>query len=282
MGLEVIFGPNPPLALRMAFAFFAVLALVGLVVLLLWRFGPARSVGGLRRSGAARLGVIEIAAIDTQRRLVIVRRDSIEHLVMIGGPNDVLIESGIVRAQPATVREDRGQTSVPRPAVEPARAEPRPSSSTADLPQPALPAVAPPVRPVAKVEPPPPQPAVRPAPAEPAIAKPAPPPPREPPPVAVVAPRSAPMPVPAQPALPVAAATAARAAPQVVPPPRIVEASAPSPGPALRPGIDAAGAPAPARSPAPAPAPARPPTAREALDAELQAILGKMQPPTKT
>ena len=42
-----------------------------------------------------RLGINEFCEIDETRRLVLVRRDNVEHLVLIGGPQDVVIESGI-------------------------------------------------------------------------------------------------------------------------------------------------------------------------------------------
>lgn len=42
-----------------------------------------------------RLGAIETAAVDARRKLLLVRRDDVEHLVMIGGPVDMLIETGI-------------------------------------------------------------------------------------------------------------------------------------------------------------------------------------------
>ena len=42
-----------------------------------------------------RLEVIEQANMDGRRKLVLIRRDDIEHLVMLGGPVDVVIETGI-------------------------------------------------------------------------------------------------------------------------------------------------------------------------------------------
>jgi flagellar protein FliO/FliZ len=42
-----------------------------------------------------RLAVVEHASVDGRRRLVLVRRDNVEHLIMTGGPVDVLIETGI-------------------------------------------------------------------------------------------------------------------------------------------------------------------------------------------
>lgn len=48
-----------------------------------------------------RLAVIDAAAVDSRRRLVLIRRDNVEHLLMIGGPSDIVVEPNIVRASPA-------------------------------------------------------------------------------------------------------------------------------------------------------------------------------------
>jgi flagellar protein FliO/FliZ len=45
----------------------------------------------------ARLAVSETAGMPDGRRLVLVRRDNIEHLILIGGPRDLVVESNIVR-----------------------------------------------------------------------------------------------------------------------------------------------------------------------------------------
>lgn len=42
-----------------------------------------------------RLAIVEQAAVDSRRRLVLLRRDNVEHLIMTGGPVDVVIETGI-------------------------------------------------------------------------------------------------------------------------------------------------------------------------------------------
>ena len=42
-----------------------------------------------------RLDVIEHANVDGRRKLLLVRRDDVEHLIMTGGPVDVVIETGI-------------------------------------------------------------------------------------------------------------------------------------------------------------------------------------------
>jgi len=42
-----------------------------------------------------RLDVVEQSSVDGRRRLVLIRRDDVEHLIMTGGPVDVVIETGI-------------------------------------------------------------------------------------------------------------------------------------------------------------------------------------------
>ena len=46
-------------------------------------------------NSAKRIDIVEQLAIDAKRKLVLVRRDDVEHLVMTGGPADSVIESGI-------------------------------------------------------------------------------------------------------------------------------------------------------------------------------------------
>ncbi|RCL00099.1 MAG: hypothetical protein JSC189_001266 [Candidatus Tokpelaia sp. JSC189] len=47
------------------------------------------------RKGHTRLSVCDIAIIDSQRRVILIRRDNIEHLVLIGGSSDMIIEGNI-------------------------------------------------------------------------------------------------------------------------------------------------------------------------------------------
>ena len=58
---------------------------------------PNFNIGGwlFRPKPEPRLGVIEQAPVDARRRLVLIRRDGVEHLIMTGGPVDVVIETGI-------------------------------------------------------------------------------------------------------------------------------------------------------------------------------------------
>src|SRR5437773_8444319 len=85
-------------ALTFVFAFVAVLALIGAAAWLVRRFAGNRLGANANRGRMPRLAVIDAAAVDGRRRLVLVRRDNIEHLLMIGGPTDIVVESNIVRA----------------------------------------------------------------------------------------------------------------------------------------------------------------------------------------
>ena len=98
-------------ALTFIFAFIAVLALLGAGAWLLRRFAGNRLSTTTNRGRGPRLAVIDAAAVDTRRRLVLVRRDNVEHLLMIGGPTDIVVEPNIVRATAA--RDPMAQ----RPAV---------------------------------------------------------------------------------------------------------------------------------------------------------------------
>jgi len=110
--------------LTFLFAFIAVLALIGVAAWLVRRFANNRIGANTQRGRMPRLAVIDAAAVDGRRRLVLVRRDNVEHLLMIGGPSDIVVEPNIVRAMP-------GRDMAPRPAVgeQPPRIAPLPDAA---------------------------------------------------------------------------------------------------------------------------------------------------------
>ncbi len=78
----------------------ALIVLLLLIVVIRRIFGSSFNMNGTadRRNRPPRLGVNDFFNLDRHgRRLVIVRRDNVEHLVLIGGPNDLLIEQNIIR-----------------------------------------------------------------------------------------------------------------------------------------------------------------------------------------
>jgi len=120
---ESLFGTELPLAARFFIAFLVVLGLIGLTAWLVRRFGASRLGNGSARGRQPRLAVIDAASVDGRRRLVLIRRDNIEHLLMIGGPSDLVVEPNIVRATGArdVVREPArtvGETPRATPTVE--------------------------------------------------------------------------------------------------------------------------------------------------------------------
>lgn len=64
-----------------------------------------------------RLEVVDQANVDGRRKLLLIRRDGVEHLIMTGGPVDVVIETGIQIVHTRRDEETEGSRPVfQRPA----------------------------------------------------------------------------------------------------------------------------------------------------------------------
>ncbi|EHH08843.1 MULTISPECIES: flagellar biosynthetic protein FliO [Agrobacterium] len=87
------------------------------------RSGSAPFIRG-GRNRQPRLQVLDATAVDARRRLVLVRRDNVEHLVMIGGPTDIVIESGIGAIPIVRDVQEPELKALPRQESEQKRAEP--------------------------------------------------------------------------------------------------------------------------------------------------------------
>jgi hypothetical protein len=113
-------------ALKIFFMLVVVLALIGLIAWALRRFAASRVSTSSGRGRVPRLAVIDAAKVDTRRLLVLVRRDNVEHLLMIGGPTDFVVEANIARAA-AQGREAPRQPVPDQAWIEPeTHAEPMP------------------------------------------------------------------------------------------------------------------------------------------------------------
>jgi flagellar protein FliO/FliZ len=137
---DLPFGDNHVLQ----YGFLAACGIAALVVLaIVYRLVFAhrlRVPGG--RTRQPRLGLVDAFSLDGQRQLVLVRRDNVEHLIMIGGPNDVLVESQINRAlAPARENNLTPTAATPNRRTEPV-AVPPPAPAAA--PVASAPALAPP------------------------------------------------------------------------------------------------------------------------------------------
>jgi flagellar protein FliO/FliZ len=96
-----LFGAEMPLAVRFFLAFLIVLGLIGVTAWAVRRLGSGRLGTNGVRGRQPRIAVIDHASVDGRRRLILVRRDNVEHLLMVGGPSDVVVEANIVRATAA-------------------------------------------------------------------------------------------------------------------------------------------------------------------------------------
>ncbi len=69
--------------------------IVGLIVIIAWaakRYGLAPRISG---NSNGRLGVVAVQTVDTRRKLILIRRDDREHLILIGPTADTIVETGI-------------------------------------------------------------------------------------------------------------------------------------------------------------------------------------------
>jgi flagellar protein FliO/FliZ len=89
---------------RFLLALLFVIALIAGCAWIARRFGFAGRFAA--PGGKRRLGIIEVLPLDGRRRLVLLRRDNVEHLVLLGMQNDLVIErggnfSGLIEGEPS-------------------------------------------------------------------------------------------------------------------------------------------------------------------------------------
>lgn len=126
--LDSVAGPGYAAALLWTFAALVLLVIVLVIIRLVRNLTFGTFVAG-GRNRKTRLAVMDATAVDSHRRLVLIRRDDIEHLILIGGPTDVVVERDIRLAaprRPALTGDGGGQQQqAPRPrAAQPAAAAP--------------------------------------------------------------------------------------------------------------------------------------------------------------
>lgn len=76
----------------------ALLLVLGLIAILAWilrRFGFG---GALRGDNRRRVQVLETTPLGPRHRLILIRRDQTEHLLLLGAEGDLVVERGIERA----------------------------------------------------------------------------------------------------------------------------------------------------------------------------------------
>jgi len=81
--------------LRFVLALIFVIALIGILAILARRFGFGFPASAIKNNADRRLGVIEVTPLDSRRRLILVRRDDVEHLLVVSPTTEVVIERNI-------------------------------------------------------------------------------------------------------------------------------------------------------------------------------------------
>ena len=103
--------------MEIIYSFFIALLMILLVVLMFWLTRVRRFSGkklGTAGDNQLRLAMIDAVAVDTRRRLVLIRRDNIEHLLMIGGPEDIVVERNVRHPAGAASPHERSLADVMR------------------------------------------------------------------------------------------------------------------------------------------------------------------------
>ncbi len=98
---------NTLVVYAIAFVFVIALILVGARLLRGATSGGNSKGSSFLRGRERRLGVVEAASVDGRRKLILLRRDNVEHLIMTGGPVDVVVETGIEGPSSAQPSKDQ-------------------------------------------------------------------------------------------------------------------------------------------------------------------------------
>jgi flagellar protein FliO/FliZ len=77
---------------RFLLALLFVVALIAICGFIARRLGLGARL--VQRGGKRRLAILEVLPLDGKRRLVLLQRDGVEHLVLLGQQSDLVIERG--------------------------------------------------------------------------------------------------------------------------------------------------------------------------------------------
>ncbi len=102
--MSSFFSSDGSFSLQFAIIFVVIFLILAGVVFAFRRLtgkGMTLSSKAGARGRPPRLGIVDIYELDRQRQLILLRRDNVEHLLLVGGPNDVVIERNINRTMGA-------------------------------------------------------------------------------------------------------------------------------------------------------------------------------------
>lgn len=134
--VQKIFGNAVnPIAAYIIIFLVIVLAIYILVRIARRLLGGTFVAGG--KSRHLRLAIMDATPVDSQRRLVLVRRDDVEHLILIGGATDIVIEQNIKLVAQSAQRQEPVQMAAPVQMASPvpvAAPQPTPTAERVDAP----------------------------------------------------------------------------------------------------------------------------------------------------
>ena len=96
--------------LKFLLALIFVLGLIGAFAVLARKMGFGHRAP-IRRGGVRRLEILDSLPLDPKRRLLLIRRDDVEHLVLLGGSGETVVETGI--HHDGNVSAGLGETGAP-------------------------------------------------------------------------------------------------------------------------------------------------------------------------
>ncbi|MEG3618377.1 flagellar biosynthetic protein FliO [Magnetovibrio sp. PR-2] len=80
---------------KFIFALMFVLGLIGVLTVLVRKYGFGVASSEIRKGQDRRLGLVEVLPIDAKRRAVLIRRDDVEHLIVMGPESETVVETNI-------------------------------------------------------------------------------------------------------------------------------------------------------------------------------------------
>ena len=89
-----------------------VISLIGLIAWIMRRYGLGGAIKFNQnfRNARKRISVVEAIPVDARRRLLLIKRDDVEHLILLGTHQDLLIERGIVSPEKSAAKEDENNS----------------------------------------------------------------------------------------------------------------------------------------------------------------------------
>jgi len=98
--------------LRFILALLFVIGLIAVLAAMARRAGWGFPAAAIKRANNRRLGIVEVTPLDGRRRLILIRRDDREHLLLIGPTSELVIETGIT-GPGADFKQALGATALP-------------------------------------------------------------------------------------------------------------------------------------------------------------------------